>query len=112
MHNESAASQPPTALAGDRRRSWLGHEIAPVRPFEGHRGNVFAADFSRDGSLLATGSDDGTVMLWDVERGVPLRELEHQGEGFAVQFSPDGCLLATPGSDRSIVIWAVRDTTS
>jgi WD40 repeat protein len=32
----------------------------------GHTGPVRAIDFSRNGRLLASGSDDKTVMLWDV----------------------------------------------
>jgi WD40 repeat protein len=35
----------------------------------GHAGPVQAVAFSRDGRLLATGSDDGTVRLWDPRTG-------------------------------------------
>lgn len=92
--------------------SWSIAETRGVRAFEGHRGNVFDADFSIGSSLLATGSDDGTVAIWDAQRGSVLRQLEHQGEGFVAAFSADGSLLATPDSDSTIALWAVLDDTA
>jgi len=35
----------------------------------GHEGRITSASFSSDGSKLATGSEDGTVRLWDVATG-------------------------------------------
>jgi len=35
----------------------------------GHEGNITAATFSPDGTLLATGSDDGTVKVWNATTG-------------------------------------------
>jgi RNA polymerase sigma factor (sigma-70 family) len=36
--------------------------------FEGHRGMVNALSFSADGKRLATGSEDSTVLIWDVSK--------------------------------------------
>ena len=35
-------------------------------PLTGHTGAVSAVAFAPDGHTLATGSDDDTVLLWDV----------------------------------------------
>src|SRR5262249_24296547 len=51
---------------------------------EGHKGEVFQVCFSQDGRMLASGSADGTVLLWDMKRlshndrskEVPLRSEE------------------------------------
>ncbi len=43
-----------------------GKEIARIKP---PKGGVTCLDFSRDGKLLAVGTSDYTVILWDVEAG-------------------------------------------
>ena len=38
----------------------------PVLSFDGHAGNVTAVGFQKDATWLFSGSEDGTVKLWDV----------------------------------------------
>ena len=38
-----------------------------IHTFLGHPTDVWSLDFSRDGKLLASGSYDGTILLWDVK---------------------------------------------
>ncbi|MEH2008581.1 WD40 repeat domain-containing protein [Nostoc sp.] len=47
-----------------------------VAEFTGHQGNIKSADFSPNGELLATASDDNTAIVWRI-RG--LDELLHEG---------------------------------
>src|SRR5262249_31763626 len=39
----------------------------------GHEGPISSAGFSPDGTMVVTGSQDGSVVLWDVRSGEPLR---------------------------------------
>ena len=45
---------------------WTTHNGENIATLLGHKGWVFAASFSPDGSSLTTGGDDGTLRLWDV----------------------------------------------
>jgi WD40 repeat protein len=65
---------------------------------------VTAAAFSRDGSVVATGSSDGDVRLWNATDGTPSgRSISHGGQVFAMAFSPDGSRIMTGASGRALI---------
>ena len=65
---------------------------------------------SPDGSKIASGSADFTVMLWNIETGDLLQTFTgHLGEVRSVAFSPDGKLLASRGDDLEIKLWKTPD---
>jgi WD40 repeat protein len=72
----------------------------------GHGGPVNCVAFSPDGSTLASGSDDKTLILWDVaNQQLKVKLQEHTDRVTSLAFSPDGETLATGSDDRSIIIW-------
>ena len=48
---------------------WDAQTGLPKFTLTGHNADISAATFSADGSQVATGSDDGTVKLWNVATG-------------------------------------------
>lgn len=100
-----------------------GEELFHLTEAEGgHSDALTGIDFSPDGRLLASGSADKTIILWDVETGTVVRRLEgHQDWVVRVAFTPDGQqLLSTSGnflltalplpsltSDASVRLWDV-----
>jgi WD40 repeat protein len=77
-------------LTDDRRRY-------PARDgeFRGHTKRVECAEFSPDGTKLASASADGTVRVWDVKTESELRAFHPKlGPLHWVTFAPDGLTLA------------------
>ncbi len=75
----------------------------------GHDGPVNDAVFIAGGRAL-TGSDDGTLALWDRETGEILRRFEgHAAKVVDVAVSPDGKLAASASWDRTVGLWRIAD---
>ncbi len=67
-----------------------------------------AVAISPDGKLVAAGSADGQIHIWDEATGALLRTLPgHASAATAVAFAPDGKSLASAGRDSVIRLWDV-----
>ena len=73
---------------------------------EGHSSSVYSVAFSQDGKIVASGSVDKTIRLWDTATGKSLQTLEgHSGYVFSVAFSQDGKMVASGSYDKTIRLW-------
>ena len=77
-----------------------------LKTMRGHANFVFCVNFNPQGSLLASGSFDESLRLWDVKTGRCLKILPaHSDPVSAVHFSCDGTLLVSGSHDGLCRIW-------
>lgn len=94
-------------------RDYAATVVVEFREFianlKGHRGAVFSAVFSHDGSMIATASADSTAKIWNSESGKIIADLKgHQGAVTSVAFTLNGKNIVTASEDKIIKIWDVE----
>ena len=78
----------------------------------GHSDCVFALAFNSNELILASGSRDNTIKLWDIVDGECIQTLSgHEAFVFSVAFNHDGTRIASGSYDGSIKIWDIKTGT-
>jgi WD40 repeat protein len=81
-------------------------EIQEVGVLEGHTSTIYSLAWSPNGTMLASGSDDGTVRLWDMTTNTEKFTLQADNDPiWGVAWSSDSKRVAAAGWNRSVVIW-------
>jgi WD40 repeat protein len=107
-----------------------GSLVREFKPFaekgneKGHTDQVFCAAITKDGRLIASGSSDRKIKLWDAASGAVVREFpnpnlkgepgqSHPGGVYQLRFTPDEKYLVSAGpapKNRGYVaVWTVAD---
>lgn len=76
-----------------------------IKVFKGHTNGVMCLQF--DDNILATGSYDATIKIWDIATGEEIRTLRGHTSGIrCLQF--DGSKLISGSIDHTVKIWNLR----
>lgn len=76
-----------------------------LQTLEGHKHHVMSVAFSPDSKLLASGSYDKTVKIWDASNGAFQESLNASSIVCSVAFSSDSRLLAAGCRGSKIRVW-------
>ena len=74
------------------------------------KSSVNSVAISPDGKTLASGSDDKSIHLWNIETGQAISTLSgHSQSVKSVAFNPDGTILATGSDDQTVKLWNLNN---
>ncbi len=92
---------------------WHGSGIIPdltKHALPGHTNDVSSVDFSAGEAILASGSYDNTVRLWNANEQKHISTLiGHTDFVTSVAFSPDGQILASGSRDNTVRLWDIEN---
>ncbi|CAL8404644.1 unnamed protein product [Boreogadus saida] len=87
-----------------------GWEVKLLHTLRGQAAPVLCCSYSSDGQLLASGSVDKTVTIYDANNAVLLYTLnQHERYVTACAFSPTDAVMATGSMDKMVNIWRIQD---
>jgi WD40 repeat protein len=99
----AAEVYPMAARSADTRKIMEN----PLRPSGDDVIPVQSIAVSKDGSRIASGSNDHKVRIWDSDSGALLHTIDVGGQGpaWSVAFSPGGDRIATGNDDGVLQVW-------
>lgn len=103
-HKLTGAAADCTIKIWDAKTGALAHTL------EGHLAGISTIAWSPDSKVLASGSDDKLIRLWDVSTGkcMPTPLVGHHNYVYSLSFSPKGNMLVSGSYDEALFLWDVR----
>ena len=94
--------------------NWINNQPPTQPQFEKQlNGNVYAVAFNSDGNRIVSGSGDGVVRVWDLQKGEVI--FQSSATNFilirSVAFSPDPQILASGNNKGIIQLWKPKQGT-
>jgi WD40 repeat protein len=87
--------------ADPKTPKWRIQPLLTLRPSETEKSRIHPIAFSPDGKLIAAGTEDGEVVMWDTKTGEERWRLEVVSETVnGIAFSRDGKLFAAGGGEQ------------
>ena len=82
-----------------------GKSADPLVTYEGHSGNVTSVGFQRDGRWMFSGSEDGSVCIWDPRASGPQREYDARAGVHSVALHPNQAELVSGDHSGALRVW-------
>jgi|GEM_PF-2028177 len=103
QHPASSIENPASSI------QYLEYQFELIKELTDHKDSVHSVVFSPDGRLMASGSADSNVKLWDADSGKQIKAImRHPYPILCVSFSPDSNILAAGSEGGTITLWDVN----
>ena len=80
-----------------------------IHSLKGHTGRIGRLAWSPDGSIIASASEDRSIMIWDAETGDLVHNLnDHSGCVTCISFNSSGSVLASGSTDKTVRFWDIK----
>eukprot|EP00756_Hemistasia_phaeocysticola_P001132 Hpha_TRINITY_DN10812_c0_g1::TRINITY_DN10812_c0_g1_i1::g.23221::m.23221 len=79
-----------------------------LRKYRAHRDTIMSVAISPDLKLMATGSRDADVILWELVTGHQMHVIKHAGVVTCCSFSADGKSICTGGADAVVARFTAK----
>jgi len=76
---------------------------------DSHLSEIWTVKFNPTGNLIASGSVDSTVKIWNKENGKIILNIKQPNGITSVDFSPDGDYLASASYDAKVRLWKLPE---
>ena len=104
---ENAESSNDTITSPVQALQKILDSIREKNQLKGHQGAVNCVAFSPEGEYIATASNDGTAILWDLSGKKCVELKEHQGSVPAIAFNNTGDLVITGCENGIVRVWDI-----
>jgi U3 small nucleolar RNA-associated protein 13 len=98
------------AISFNRSQKSVSGSITLLGVCKGHKRGVWTVKFGKEERVLATGSSDKTVKLWNIDDFSCVKTFEgHTNSVLRVDFINSGMQMVSSGSDGLVKLWNVRE---
>jgi WD40 repeat protein len=107
----SAGGNDKVVIFRTSENDMIGLQVDLLHELDGHTDTVEHVKFNHDGSLLATGSLDGTIRIWNSSNFTLLHVLEGPSEVTWIEWHPRGPVLVAGSLDGAVWMWQASNGT-
>ena len=109
LRSRPTAAPSPRAAKTDTLKLWsAANRQRTANPCRPYLLGELSCIFARRPHVIASGSEDNTIKLWDAASGRELRSLVgHMNSVNSVGFSSDGRMIVSGGEDGTLRLWSL-----